>query len=177
MSTTKETGERQSAEVRWANSQRVYVAGERAGVRVPLREVALNATRGPEGRVEENQPVRVYETSGPWGDPEVRCDERAGLAPLRREWIVGRNDVEEYAGREVKPEDDGYLTAGAAEYAQSKTKGRLEYFPGLRRAPLRAKRGQRVTQMHYARRGLITPEMEFIALRENMGRATALHAM
>ena len=133
MSTTKETGERQSAEVRWANSQRVYVAGARAGVRVPLREVALNATRGADGRVEENQPVHVYETSGPWGDPAVACDERAGLAPLRREWIVARADVEEYAGREVKPEDDGYLTAGAAEYAQAKTKGRLEYFPGLRR--------------------------------------------
>ena len=177
MSTTKETGEQKSAEVRWANSQRVYVAGETEGVRVPLREVALNATRRMDGRVEENPPVRVYETSGPWGDPTVKCDEREGLAPLRREWIVGRNDVEEYAGREVKPEDDGYLTAGAAEYAQAKTKGRLEYFPGLRRAPLRAKPGQRVTQMHYARRGIVTPEMEFIALRENMGRELALHAM
>src|SRR5919199_542355 len=115
MSTTKESGEQRSAEVRWANSQRVYVAGETAGVRVPLREVA--------------------------------------------------------------PEDDGYLTAGAAEYAQAKTKGRLEYFPGLRRAPLRAKQGRRVTQMHYARRGLITPEMEFIALRENMGREAALETL
>jgi phosphomethylpyrimidine synthase len=177
MSTTKETGAQQSAEVRWANSQRVYVAGETAGVRVPLREVALNATRRMDGHVEENPPVRVYETAGPWGDPTVKCDEREGLAPLRREWIVGRNDVEEYAGREVKPEDDGYLTAGAAEYAQAKTKGRLEYFPGLRRAPLRAKPGRRVTQMHYARRGIVTPEMEFIALRENMGRELALHAM
>src|SRR5205085_2289207 len=104
-------------------------------------------------------------------------DEREGLAPLRRDWIVARADVEEYTGREVKPEDDGYLTAGAAEFAQTKPKGRLEYFPGLRRAPLRAKHGRRVTQMHYARRGHITPEMEFIALRENMGRAMALHAM
>ncbi len=180
MSTTKETNvpnEQLSAEVRWPNSQRVYVAGATPGVRVPLREVTLNVTRHADGRVEENPAMRVYETSGPWGDPETKCDERAGLAALRREWIVGRADVEEYAGREVKPEDDGYLTAGAAEYAQAKTKGRLEYFPGLRRAPLRAKAGRRVTQMHYARQGIVTPEMEFIALRENMGRELALHAM
>jgi phosphomethylpyrimidine synthase len=174
---TKETNERTSAEVRWPNSARVYVEGATPGVRVPFREVTQNPTRLPDGRVEANEPVRVYETSGPWGDPEVKCDEREGLAPLRREWIVGRGDVEEYEGRTVKPEDDGYLTAGAAEYAQQKTKGRLEYFPGLRRAPLRAKAGQRVTQMHYARRGIVTPEMEFVALRENMGRAMALHAM
>jgi phosphomethylpyrimidine synthase len=177
MSTTKETNEQLSAEVRWPNSQRVYVAGATANVRVPLREVALNATRQANGATEENLPVRVYDTSGPWGDPTIKCDEREGLPALRREWIVGRADVEEYTGREVKPEDDGYLTAGAAEFAQTKTKGRLEYFPGLRRAPLRAQAGRRVTQMHYARRGLITPEMEFIALRENMGRELALHAL
>ncbi len=180
MSTTKEPTERRephSAEVQLPNSARVYVEGERAGVRVPFREVALNATRNPDGTLENNRSVRVYDTSGAWGDPSIKCDEREGLAPLRREWIIARGDVEEYEGREVKPEDDGYLTAGAAEYAQQKTKGRLEYFPGLRRAPLRAKPGARVTQMHYARRGHITPEMEFVALRENMGRETALHAM
>ncbi len=177
MSTTKEPNEQQSADVRWPRSRKVYVAGATEGVRVPVREIELNVTRQPDGRVETNPPVRVYDTSGPWGDPDVRCDERAGLTALRREWIVGRADVEEYVGREVKPEDDGYLTAGAAEYAQTKNKGRLEYFPGLRRAPLRARAGRRVTQMHYARRGLITPEMEFIALRENMGRELALHAM
>src|SRR5437588_2550567 len=177
MSTTKETNDQLSAEVRWPNSERVYVEGETPDVRVPLREVALNATRQANGATEENPPVRVYDTSGPWGDPAVKCDEREGLPALRREWIVGRADVEEYTGRDVKPEDDGYLTAGAAEFAQMKTKGRLEYFPGLRRAPLRAKSGRRVTQMHYARRGIITPEMEFIALRENMGREMALHAM
>jgi phosphomethylpyrimidine synthase len=177
MSTTKETNEQLSAEVRWPNSQRVYVAGPTTHVRVPLREVALNATRQANGAIEENPPVRVYDTSGPWGDPALKCDEREGLPALRREWIVGRGDVAEYKGRDVKPEDDGYLTAGAAEYAQTKTRGRLEYFPGLRRAPLRAQAGRRVTQMHYARRGIITPEMEFIALRENMGRELALHAM
>ena len=177
MSANNEKSERRSDEVQLPNSQRIYVAGQTAGVRVPVREVALNATRNMDGTMEENAPVRVYETSGPWGDPAIKCDEREGLPALRREWIVGRGDVEEYEGREVKPEDDGYLTAGAAEYAKNKTKGRLENFPGLRRSPLRAKAGHSVTQMHYARRGQITPEMEFVALRENMGREMALHAM
>ena len=131
----------------------------------------------PDGRVEANEPVRVYDTSGPWGDPEVRCDVRDGLAALRREWILARGDVEEYEGREVEPQDDGYLTEGAAEFAKQRDKGRLEPFPGLRRAPLRAKAGACVTQMHYAKRGIVTPEMEFVALRENMGRGAALHAM
>ncbi len=168
-------GERQSADVRLPNSHRVYV--EREGVRVPFREVSLQPTRLPDGRVEENEPVRIYDTSGPWGDPEVRCDVSAGLPPLRREWILARGDVEEYEGREILPQDDGYLTAGAAEFAKHKDKGRLEHFPGLKRAPLRAKAGACVTQMHYARRGVVTPEMEFVALRENMGRERALHAM
>ncbi|HEX7315200.1 MAG TPA: phosphomethylpyrimidine synthase ThiC [Pyrinomonadaceae bacterium] len=168
-------GERQSADVRLPNSRRVYVGGE--GLRVPFREVSLQPTRLPDGRVEENEAVRVYDTSGPWGDPETRCDVSAGLAPLRREWILARGDVEEYVGREVLPQDDGYLTKGAAEFAKHKDKGRLEHFPGLKRAPLRARAGACVTQMHYARRGVVTPEMEFVALRENMGREQALHAM
>jgi phosphomethylpyrimidine synthase len=170
-------GARSSDEVRLPNSRRIYVEGKTEGVRVPFREVTLNATRRGDGTTEENEPVRVYETAGAWGDPAKKCDERVGLEPLRREWIVGRGDVEEYEGRNVRPEDDGYLTASAVEYAQVKDKGRLEYFPGLRRAPLRARAGARVTQMHYARRGIITPEMEFVALRENMGREMALHAM
>ena len=174
MSTTKETNERRSDEVQLPNSQKIYVEGKNVGVRVPFREVTLAPTRRADGTMEENPPVRVYDTSGPWGDPSVRCDVRDGLAPLRREWIIARGDVEEYEGREVKPEDDGYLTAGVAEYAKQKNKGRLEPFPGLRRAPLRAKPGRRVTQMHYARQGIITPEMEFIAIRENLGREAAL---
>src|SRR4029079_7153955 len=96
---------------------------------------------------------------------------REGLGSLRREWIVGRGDVEEYEGREIQPIDDGYLTFDAANHARQKEKGRLEDFPALRRTPLRAKKGACVTQMHYARRGIITPEMEFIAIRENLGRA------
>ena len=170
-------GERQSADVRLPNSRRVYVeGGGGAGVRVPFREVSLQPTRLPDGRVEENGPVRVYDTSGPWGDPDVRCDVGAGLPALRRDWILARGDVEEYAGREVAPLDDGYLTAGAAEFARRKDRGRLEPFPGLRRSPLRARAGACVTQMHYARRGIVTPEMEFVALRENVGREGAPHA-
>ncbi|HEV2860413.1 MAG TPA: phosphomethylpyrimidine synthase ThiC [Pyrinomonadaceae bacterium] len=171
MTTAKGNGHSTGAQ--FPGSRRIYVEGPQ-GARVPFREVSLHPTRLPNGRVEENEPVRVYDTSGPWGDPEVRCDVRDGLPALRREWILARGDVEEYEGREVKPQDDGYLTAGAAEFAKHKDKGRLENFPGLRRAPLRAKPGACVTQMHYARRGVITPEMEFVALRENMGRAQAL---
>jgi phosphomethylpyrimidine synthase len=170
-------GERQSADVRLPNSQRIYVEGRTGGVRVPFREVSLQPTRMPDGRVEANESVRVYDTSGPWGDPGVKCDVRDGLSALRREWILARGDVEEYEGREVAPQDDGYLTEGAAEFAKNKDRGRLEPFPGLRRAPLRAKPGASVTQMHYAKRGMVTPEMEFVALRENMGREAALHAM
>ena len=171
------TNEKQSREVSLPNSRKVYVEGAQRGVRVPFREITQNATKNFDGRVEENPPVRVYDTSGVWGDPSVRADVREGLAALRREWIVGRGDVEEYTGREVKPEDNGYLTAGAEEYARGKDKGRLEEFPGLRRAPLRARVGRCVTQMHYARRGLITPEMEFIAIRENLGREAAFAAL
>jgi phosphomethylpyrimidine synthase len=170
MSTGIEQTEKTSDEVLLPNSRKVFVTGGQTGVRVPFREIALSATRNYDGQLEENEPVRVYDTSGPWDDPSVRCDVREGLAGVRRDWIVGRGDVEEYVGREIKPEDNGYLTAGAEEYARGKDKGRLEEFPGLRRAPLRAKPGHRVTQMHYARRGIVTPEMEFIAIRENLGR-------
>ncbi|HLL77273.1 MAG TPA: phosphomethylpyrimidine synthase ThiC [Pyrinomonadaceae bacterium] len=178
MSMTKdEKRERQSSEVQLPNSQRVYAEGATAGLRVPFREIALSPTRGREGQLEENPPVRVYETAGPWGDPACSPDEREGLPALRRGWIVARGDVEEYEGREIKPEDDGYSSETAVEFARHKDRGRLEYFPALRRAPLRARAGRRVTQMHYARRGVVTPEMEFVALRENMGREVALHAM
>jgi phosphomethylpyrimidine synthase len=172
-----EAREKSSDEVRLPNSRKVYIEGQQACVRVPFREISQNPTRNFNGAVEENPPVRVYDTSGPWDDPEVRCDVREGLAALRREWILARGDVEEYEGRTVKPEDNGYLTAGAEEFARVKEKGRLEEFPGLRRAPLRARTGKRVTQMHYARRGIITPEMEFIAIRENLGREVAQDMM
>jgi phosphomethylpyrimidine synthase len=150
------------------NSRRIYVDGEQSGVRVPFREIDQNPTRNFKNELEENAAVRVYETAGPYGDPSITTDVREGLTQLRREWIVNRGDVEEYEGRGLQPIDDGYLTFEAAQTAREK--GRLEDFPTLRRTPLRAKKGSCVTQMHYARRGIITPEMEFIAIRENLGR-------
>ena len=155
------------------NSRRIYIDGQQSGVRVPFREIDQNPTRNFKNELEENPPVRVYDTSGPYGDPSQKTDVREGLPQLRREWIVGRGDVEEYEGRSIQPIDDGYLTFDAAQSARQKDKGRLEDFPALRRTPLRAKKGSCVTQMHYARRGIITPEMEFIAIRENLGRAAA----
>src|SRR5690242_12786268 len=150
------------------NSRRVYVEGKLPGVRVPFREITQSPSRELDGTLAPNPPVRVYDTSGPWGDPKVRCESVNGLPALRREWILGRGDVEEYAGREVQPIDDGYLTFAAANRARVKDLGRLEEFPASRRPVLRAKAGSRVTQLHYARQGIITPEMEFIAIRENL---------
>ncbi|MCA1574998.1 MAG: phosphomethylpyrimidine synthase ThiC [Acidobacteria bacterium] len=151
------------------NSRRIYVEGDQPGVRVPFREIEQSPTRNFDGTPEENSPVRVYDTSGPWGDNAVRCEVSEGLPALRRHWILERGDVEGYQGRDVKPIDDGYLTFESANHARQREKGRLEDFPVLQRVPLRAKSGSCVTQMHYARRGIITPEMEFIAIRENLG--------
>jgi phosphomethylpyrimidine synthase len=152
------------------NSRRIYIAGQQHGVRVPFREIDQNPTRNFRNELEENPPVRVYDTSGPYGDPSIHCDAREGLRARRRDWIISRGDVEEYEGRRLQPIDDGYLTFDAANQARQKEKGRLEDFPALQRTPLRAKKGLCVTQMHYARQGIITPEMEFIAIRENLGR-------
>src|SRR6266852_5877012 len=158
------------------NSRRIYIGGQQPGVRVPFREVDQNLTRNFNNSLEEKPPVRVYDTSGPYGDPSVDCDVREGLPARRRDWIISRGDVEEYEGRELQPIDDGYLTFDAANQARQKEKGRLEDFPALRRTPLRAKQGRCVTQMHYAKQGIITPEMEFIAIRENLGRSACILA-
>ena len=157
-------------ETQLPNSRRIYVEGKQPGVRVPFREIDQNPTRNFKGELEENPPVRIYDTSGPYGDSLIHCDVREGLPAMRREWIRSRGDVEEYEGRDIQPIDDGYLTFEAAENARIKDKGRLEDFPALRRTSRRGKKGTCVTQMHYARRGIITPEMEFIAIRENLGR-------
>ncbi len=147
-------------ETQLPNSRRIYVDGKQPGVRVPFREVAQNQTRNFDNTLDENPPVRVYDTSGPWGDPLIEGDVREGLPELRREWIIGRGNVEEYEGRELKPIDDGYLTFEAANQARQKEKGRqqekgrLEDFPALRRTPLRSRPGHCVTQMHYARQGV-----------------------
>src|ERR1043166_9484917 len=178
MSTAVKTREAESAQL--PNSRRVYVAGEQPGVRVPFREIDQNQTRNFDGTLEENSAVRVYDTSGPYGDPAIATDVRKGLPTLRRHWILERADVEEYAGRDLQPIDDGYLTFDAASAARQRDKAtdsdRLEDFPALARTPLRAKPGACVTQLHYARRGIITPEMEFIAIRENLGRSLAFNS-
>jgi phosphomethylpyrimidine synthase len=176
MSNSSDSEEQAGSKFQFPNSQRVYVEGNRRDLRVPMREIKLNVTRTANGGVEENPPIHVYDTSGPWGDPSINCSVHDGLAAPRRPWIIARGDVEEYEGRKVEPQDDGYLTEGAKEYARAKDKGRLESFPGLRRQPLRARSGQAVTQMSYAKRGIITPEMEFIATRENLGRQSVFEA-
>jgi phosphomethylpyrimidine synthase len=163
------------------NSRRIYVEGIQKGVRVPFREIDQSPTRNFDNSLEENPAVRVYDTSGSYGDPSVRSDVREGLAALRCDWIVSRGDVEEYEGRSLQPIDDGYLTFDAANQARQKEKAvagqyRLEDFPALSRTPLRAKKGSCVTQLHYARQGIITPEMEFIAIRENLGRSAAFNS-
>ncbi|HEX2639816.1 MAG TPA: phosphomethylpyrimidine synthase ThiC, partial [Pyrinomonadaceae bacterium] len=198
---TTSTEERTSDQVKLPSSRKIYVETNGSSVnqnkhslRIPFREIALSPSKEMDGTLEENPPVRVYDTSGPWTDPEQSHDVRDGLPALRRDWIVARGDVEEYEGREVLPQDNGYLTKGAEEFARvggPKSKGSsddspkpgftrngfLEEFPGLKRAPLRAKPGHTVTQMHYARKGIITPEMEYVAIRENMGRQIAFEAM
>jgi phosphomethylpyrimidine synthase len=137
-----------------------------------MREIALHDTHSTSGEVTHNPPVRVYDTSGPWGDPSFRGQVSEGLPSLRADWIQSRGDVESYEGRAVLPGDNGYLSAKHAESAsQSRPDAALKVFPGLKRLPLRASKGHPVTQLWYARQGIITPEMEFIAIRENMGRA------
>lgn len=158
------------ASIQLPNSRRVYIDGTQPGVRVPFREITQTPTRNFDNTLVENPAVLVYDTSGPWGDPAKKGDVTEGLRQMRHEWIIARGDVEEYEGREPKPIDDGYLTFEAANKARTKDVGKLEDFPALRRAPLRARKDSCVTQLHYARRGIVTPEMEFIAIRENLGR-------
>src|SRR6478735_9362248 len=125
-------------------------------LKVAMREISLEPGSG-------EAPVRVYDTSGPYTDPNARIDIMAGLPEVRRDWIRGRNDVEEVTQREVRPEDNGQLGPDRS--------GGVAPFPNVRRRVLRAKPGMNVSQMHYARRGIITPEMEYVAERENLGRA------
>src|SRR5438874_4456634 len=169
------------------NSRKVYAAGEiHPDVRVPFREISLAPTKTMSGEIEVNESVRVYDTSGPWGDPEFHGDVTRGLPPLRAKWIRDRGDVEEYAGRAVQPIDDGWLSEkhrtsnierrtsnGQKQTSQSGSDlSTLNARPSTeaQRRPLRAKNGA-VTQLWYARQGIITPEMEFIAIRENINVA------
>jgi len=147
--------------------KRVYVKGSRPDLKVPFREIELQPTRQPDGKLQANEPVRVYDTSGAWGDLDFHGDVRRGLPALRDAWIKERGDTETYVGRSVRPEDNGHSgTNGVA----------LEQFPGVSRKPRRAKTGS-VSQLNYARKGVITPEMEFIAIRENMKLQAAKEAV
>ena len=156
------------------NSRKIYVSGEiHPAIRVPFREITLAPTKSINGEIEINEPVRVYDTSGPWGDPSVTPDPVQGLPPLRRDWILKRGDVDEIEGRVVRPIDDGYLSDKHSAIAAK----RRSTFNGAgapsRRKPLRASADHPVTQLWYARQGITTPEMEFIAIRENLGRPVA----
>ena len=189
------------------NSSKVYVLGKiHPDVRVPFREITLAPTKSMNGDIEANDPVRVYDTGGPWGDPDFHGDVTQGLAPLRAKWIRDRGDVESVAGRTVTPADDGYLSAVHAQHAAKtaspawtngnsksqapnskqlstlnsvKERGsngalRSQPSPLSKQKPLRASANHPVTQLWYARQGIITPEMEFIAIRENGGQAASL---
>ena len=161
------------------NSRRVCVEGKiHPDLRVPMREIVLADTVHPDGRREPNPPIRVYDSSGPWGAPDFDRDVESGLPALRRDWILARGDVEEYEGRSTRPEDNGYLSPEHAERFNSgkASRNRLKEYPGLRRKPLRASAGHAVSQMWYAQQGIVTPEMEFIAIRENLGREAAFQA-
>ncbi|QFU05873.1 Phosphomethylpyrimidine synthase [Pseudoalteromonas sp. THAF3] len=146
------------------NSKKVYVEGSQPGVRVGMREIALSDTfvGGSEEDpiYEKNDPIRVYDTSGPYTDPDFELNVRKGLPKFRQAWITGRGDTE-------------LLDHKSSQFAQQRMADegldhiRFEHLPQVRRA----KAGKNVTQMHYARQGIVTPEMEYIAIRENMGRA------
>ncbi|WP_438766398.1 phosphomethylpyrimidine synthase ThiC [Kushneria sp. TE3] len=139
-------------------SRKVFVEGSRSDIRVPMREISLSPTTTRDG-IEDNPPLLVYDTSGPYTDPGAGIDIRRGLADLRRAWIDERGDTE-------------WLDGPTSEYGKRRAEDpRLATLRfDLKRTPRRAKAGRNVTQMHYARQGIITPEMEFIALRENQRR-------
>ncbi|MBH0201391.1 MAG: phosphomethylpyrimidine synthase ThiC [Nitrospira sp.] len=147
-------------------SQKIYVHGVQPGVHVPMREISLSQTKGANGASSGNTPVIVYDTSGPYTDPSVTVDVRQGLAPLRRPWVLNRQDVEELP--EVSSAY-GRMRATDPKLADLR-------FQHIRR-PLRAKAGLNVTQLHYARKGIVTPEMEFIAIRENQSRRLEAEAV
>ena len=154
MIASKETLRPQSTEP-LPNSARKYVAGKlHPELRVPFREIQLTATPSKTGAAQENAPILVYDCSGPWGDPEFHGDLRKGLPQVRRDWILGRGGVEEVAPswKPINPAEASPIPAA------------------MQRRALRAKAGEAVTQLHYARKGMITPEMEYIAIRENLGR-------
>ncbi|MCY7691909.1 phosphomethylpyrimidine synthase ThiC [Bacillus altitudinis] len=140
-------------------SRKVYEQGSRPDILVPKREIVLTNTVTQTGDI-QNEPIRVYDTSGPYTDEEAHIDVTKGLKRLRSKWIKEREDTESYEGRQVKPEDNGYRLNRKESFQAAHT--------DFHHVPLRGKQGACVTQMHYAKKGIITPEMEFIALREQL---------
>ena len=148
------------------NSKKVYVSGAlHPEIKVPFREISLSSSttedKNDHHKDNDASSILVYDTSGPYTDPNVKIDIREGLQPIRLPWITGREDVEYYDARTIMPKDDGYRDGENPN---------TERFPKTRVKVLRSKTGQNVTQMHYAKKGIITPEMEFIAIRENQKR-------
>ena len=148
------------------NSRKIHVEGSTPDIRVPMREIAQADTPTGFGG-EKNPPIYVYDCSGPYTDPTAKIDIRQGLPALRTGWIDARGDTEVL---------DGLSSEYGRQQAANPALAAMR-FPGLHRNPRRAKAGANVTQMHYARRGIVTPEMEFIAIRENNNRAAYLEAL
>jgi phosphomethylpyrimidine synthase len=181
---TKKNGDGGTTSDQLPNSKKIYANGKlHPDIRVPFRGISLAPTKTMSGEIEVNEPVRVYDTSGPWGDPEFHGDVEQGLPPLRAKWIRDRGDVEKITGRVPLPGDDGYLSEVHRASANGRDGSSKLQAPGSKetsnsqlrtpsflRRPLRARAGRAVTQLAYARQGVITPEMEFIAIRENLGR-------
>ena len=142
----------------FANSRKVYIQGSRPDIQVPFREISLSDTPSAFG-AEKNPPVMVYDTSGPYTDPKINIDIRSGLPALRAKWIAERGDTEQLAGP---------TSSYGLDRLHDSALDNMRF--NLVRKPLRAKAGKNVSQMHYARQGIITPEMEFIAIRENQRR-------
>ncbi|MFN4900367.1 MAG: phosphomethylpyrimidine synthase ThiC, partial [Betaproteobacteria bacterium] len=155
----------QSAIAPFPNSEKVYVQGSRPDLRVPFRKITQDDTPSQMG-AEKNPPIYVYDTSGPYTDPQAKIDIRAGLAPIRAKWIDERSDTERLSGPTS--------TFGQDRLHDPKLVA-LRF--NLQRQPRRAKAGMNVTQMHYAKKGIVTPEMEFIALRENMLRTDYIESL
>ena len=142
-------------------SRKVYLEGSRSDIQVPVREIALSDSE-IRGKIVPNAPLHIYDSSGPYTDTRREVNIRQGLAPLRQNWIEERRDTLQYEGRHVLPQDNGFQSS------EREARQGAELFPQAYRQPAAAVPSGNVTQLHYARRGIITPEMEFIALREGM---------
>lgn len=147
------------------NSRKIYVEGSRPDIRVPMREITLSDTPVMFG-AEKNPPIYVYDTSGPYTDPDAKIDIRSGLEPIRMNWILERDDTEEL---------DGPTSVYGQKRLADPSLDELRF--NLTRKPRRAKKGKQITQMYYAKQGIVTPEMEYVAIRENMRRKEYIESL